>query len=190
MARSGGSRRQAVSWLGIATGLLAIGLFASAATEQQLAGQINSQAAQRAHGLAQTVSESSPPTGSDTWLVEPGWCPPVPGTAATAPSAQGPDQCEAPGRSIPAAPIDFDAPINTLAAVVLDNRVARCEQLNVGGDYVLCAAPAPGSSDQAVVVASPLAATTQRALCGSGVGIVLIAGAVLLGARVVTTNRR
>jgi hypothetical protein len=166
--------------LGIGLGLLTVGLFADAVTTQQLAAHIGTQAAQRAHRIAGSVSESRPPTELDAWLVEPDWCPPVPGTASV-PDAQTPDQCEAPGRSMPQAPPQFGAPINTLAAVMLDDRVPRCEELSVDRDYMLCAWPAPGRSDQAVVVASPLAITGQLGL-SAGVIVVLIGGSGLLAA--------
>jgi hypothetical protein len=180
MARSGGLRRGVIRWLGIGIGLLTIGLFADAVTALELAAHINTQAAQYARSIAGSVSETHPPTELDAWLVEPDWCPAVPGTASV-PDAPIPDQCEAPGRSMPAAPIQFDAPITTLAAVMLDDRVPRCEELNVDRDYALCAWPAPGTSDKAVVVASPLAITGQLGL-GAGAIMVVIGSAVLLAA--------
>jgi hypothetical protein len=177
MALSGGLRREVVGWLGIGVGLLTLGLLADAVVAQQQLSHVMRQAAQRAHTIAQTVSESRPPSGPDAWLVEPDWCPALPG-ATTDPNAQLPDQCEAPGRSLPAAPGQLDSQINTLAAVMLDNRVPRCEQMNAERDYVLCAWPAPGRSDQAVVVASPL----QPGL-SAGVVVVVIGGGLLLVAR-------
>jgi hypothetical protein len=181
MGRSGGGlRREVVRWLGIGIGLLTLGLVADAVVTQQQLSRVTTQAAQRAHAIAQTASESSPPSTHDAWLVEPDWCPALSG-AASDPNAQPPDQCEAPGRSLPAAPGQLDSPINTLAALTLDNRVPRCQQLNAERDYVLCAWPAPGRSDQAVVVASPLGMTGQPGL--SGVVVVVIGGGLLLVAR-------
>jgi hypothetical protein len=183
MARSGGLRRTVIRWLGVGVGLLTVGLVADAVTAQGLAAHISAQAAQRAHSIAESVSESSPPTELDAWLVEPDWCPALPGTASV-PDAQPPDQCEAPGRSMPAAPVQLDAPINTLAAVMLDNRVPRCEELSVDRDYALCAWPAPGKSNQAVVVASPLAMAGQLGV-SAGVVVVVIGAGVLLAARLI-----
>jgi hypothetical protein len=157
-----------------------MGLFADAVVAQQGLSNVTTQAAKRARTIAETVSESRPPSGPDAWLVEPDWCPALPG-AATDPNAQLPDQCEAPGRSLPAAPVQLDAPINTLAAVTLDNRVPQCEQMSADRDYVLCAWPAPGRSDQAVVVASPLAIAGQPGP-GAGVVVVVIGAGVLLAA--------
>jgi hypothetical protein len=64
---------------------------------------------------------------------------------------------------------------------MLDDRVPRSEELSVDRDYVLCAWPAPGKSDQAVVVASPLAIAGHLGL-GAGAVVVLIGSTVLLAA--------
>lgn len=187
MALSGGLRLAVTRWLGVGFGLLAVGLVAEAMTAQQVVVHLNALAAERAHSIAQSVSESRPPTGPDAWLVEPDWCPPLPGSAS-GPDAPVSDQCEAPGRSMPAAPLRFDAPITTLAAVTLDNRVPHCQELSVGADFVLCAWPAASKTDQAVVVSSPLATAAQRGQA-AGIIAVVISGVALLAARALSRPR-